>query len=184
MHCYPMTVGNEPLKIKNRRGGTADKIHTDMEMIDFYKELNWKKIEIRWNNNPIEMKKFTSFLTIELERSKDHLGSCNGWTKLVSEEHQLYISGGFVNGVEYLDGLQYKRNLDNVWNDYVNPFFLFDIMTTEGKKFFLDYYKDEIKEVFDKQKQKIKTLNSKLKEARNKRSGLAKCLTELENSAL
>jgi len=101
------------------------------------------KIEMNWNKNPIRMDKFLSFLTVEVKRSTKHMGYENGWTQL-DGDNRLVISGGIVNGVEYLNRLEYKTNLANGYNDFVNPFYLFDIITDEGKQFFLDYYKAEI----------------------------------------
>lgn len=114
-------------------------------MKQFLKKLPKDKIKINWNKNPIRMDIFLSFLTIDPTRSSKHLGACNGWTRLFGDDN-LDINGGEVGGIEYLDSLKYKSNLDNPYNDYVNPFYLFDIMTNEGKQFFLDYYSDEIQE--------------------------------------
>lgn len=111
---------------------------------EFYKKLNGDKIKINWNKNPIEMKLFLSFLTVEVKRSQDHLGSDNGWTQLKNDELKLVIGGGIVNGKEYLDYLKFGTNLDNRYNNFVNPFFIFEILTREGQAFFVEYYNDEI----------------------------------------
>ena len=87
---------------------------------------------------------FLSFLTVEVERSYDHLGSSNGWTRLNNKQHRLIISGGVVGDTEYLDSIQYGTNLSNSFNNYVNPFYLFDILTKEGQSYFLEYYADDI----------------------------------------
>jgi hypothetical protein len=111
---------------------------------EFYDQLKKDKIEINWNKNPIEMKLFLSFLTVEVTRSTDHLGSSTGWTLLENKDLKLRISGGGVGGVEYLDSLQYGEKLSNPYNNYVNPFYLFEILTDKGKGFFVEYYKTEI----------------------------------------
>jgi len=49
-----------------------------------------------------------------------------------------------VNGKEYLDHILYGKNLDNSYNNFVNPFYLFGIFNNDGKKFFLNYYSEEI----------------------------------------
>jgi len=110
----------------------------------FYNKLQSDKIKINWNKNPIKMDLFISFLTIEVKRTYDHLGNDTGWTRLKNEDHKLIIGGGKVNGIEYLDRLEYGVKLDNPYNNYVNPFYLFDILTKEGQSFFLDYYADDI----------------------------------------
>jgi len=112
----------------------------------FIKKLSYDKIKINWNKNPVRMDLFLSFLTVETERSKGFLGECTGWTQLTGD-NGLIVSGGKVGGVEYLDHLQYKTKLDNPYNNYVNPLYLFEILNNEGKAFFLDYYSKEI-EVF------------------------------------
>ena len=61
-----------------------------------------------------------------------------------NQEHNLIIRGGWVNGKEYLDSIQFGKNLSNPYNNYVNPFYLENIMIIEGKQFFINYYKEEI----------------------------------------
>lgn len=104
------------------------------------------------------MEVFLSFLTIPVEIIRDHLGSSTGWTQRKNGEHRLIIGGGFYKGVEWLDTLQYGEKLSNPWNDYVNPFFLFDILTKEGKRFFLDYYEEDIEKIIinlEKKKERL-----------------------------
>lgn len=98
---------------------------------------------------------FLSFLTIPVERSYDHLGSDTGWTKLNNKEHKLVISGGVVGNTEYLDRIEYGVKLSNQFNNYVNPFYLFDILTKEGQAFFLEYYSDEIDVIVSAEKDGI-----------------------------
>jgi hypothetical protein len=38
----------------------------------------------------------------------------------------------------------YGKNLDNPYNNFVNPFYIFDILNEDGKKFFLEYYAEDI----------------------------------------
>jgi hypothetical protein len=121
----------------------------------FYDKLQFDKIKINWNKKPIRMDEFLSFLTIPVERSYDHLGSINGWTKLNNKEHKLIVSGGGVGGVEYLDHIEYGVRLSNQYNNYVNPFYLFDILTKEGQAFFLEYYADEIDTIVTAEKDSI-----------------------------
>ncbi len=121
--------------------------------MNFLKKLSWNKIKMNWNKNPIKMEEFLAFLTVPTTKGKGHLGEENGWTRWYNDENKLCVSGGIVKGIEYLDTLQYKKNLDNPYNNYVNPFYLFEIMTDDGKKFFLDYYSVEInKELSDAEK--------------------------------
>ena len=130
-------------------------------------KLDYNKVNINWNKNPIKMDLFLSFLTIRMTRSRDHLGSTNGWTQLHNDEIQLVICGAFVrlNDVttEMLDSIQYKKKLQNQYNNYCNPFYLFDIMNDEGKKFFLNYYKEDIDKLIAQQKNSIKYMAEKIK---------------------
>lgn len=121
----------------------------------FYDKLQSDKIKINWNKNPIKMDVFLSFLTIPVERSYDHLGSDTGWTKLNNKEHKLVVSGGIVGNIEYLDNIQYGIKLSNQFNNYVNPFYLFDILTKEGQAFFLGYYANEIDAIVSAEKDGI-----------------------------
>lgn len=122
---------------------------------EFYKKLPDKKIQINWNKDPIKMDLFLSFIIVPLVISRDHLGSDNGWTMRLNDEHKLVVRGGVVQGVEYLDSLEYGHRLDNPYNNYVNPFYLSNIMTKEGIIFFAKYYKDEIEKVITAQKNTI-----------------------------
>lgn len=119
----------------------------------FLKALDSDKIKINWNKNLIKMELFLSFLTVNTERQKDFLGYDNGWTQLTGDGC-LVVKGGVVKGVEYLDSLNYGKNLDNPYNNFVNPFYLFNILTSEGKEFFLEYYAEDITAILTKSQAK------------------------------
>jgi len=132
--------------------------------LELYKHLKDDKVKINWNKNPIKMDRFISFLTVELTRSRNHLGYENGWTLL--ENGSLKIGGGIVNGIEYLDRIQCGVKLSNPYNNYVSPFYLFDVMTDEGKAFFAEYYKEEINKFKESCKDRVSIAERKLSEAR------------------
>lgn len=132
-------------------------LYADLEvtMKKFLSKLSNDKIKINWNKNPIKMDDFLSFLTVETRRGTGHLGYDNGWTRHYGD-NDLEIRGGVVKGVEYLDTLQYRKKLDNPFNNYVNPFYLFEILNDDGKKFFLEYYSDEIQKELDNASNSLK----------------------------
>ena len=130
---------------------------------EFYGKLPDDKIKIKWNKNPIRMDIFLEFLTVSTIRSNDHLGSCNGWTKLQNKELNLSISGGIVCGIEYLDSLSFGEKLANPYNNFVNPFYLWEILTKKGMDFFYIYYDAEITERTDNLYRMIKSTKTKLK---------------------
>lgn len=107
-------------------------------------KLPYDKVKIQWNKSPVRMDLFKSFLTIPVEKQTGHLGECTGWTKYCNDEHNLNIGGGIVNGVDYLDSIQYRKNLHNKYNNFCTPFHLKDVMTKEGISFFKEYYKFDI----------------------------------------
>ena len=144
----------------------AKKINIKELKETFYNKLKDDKIKINWNKNPIRMDLFISFLNVELIRSNDHLGSNNGWTKLQNESIKLYIGGGIVDGIEYLDTLKYGEKLSNGYNNFVNPFYLFEIMNTDGQKFFIDYYKEDIDKILKSFEEKKTNAEWNLKQAR------------------
>ena len=131
---------------------------------DFYDKLGYHKIQINWNKNPIELSLFLSFLTVEVKRSTTHLGSCNGWTLLENDDLNLKIGGGIVNGKEYLDNLRLGTKLGNPFNNYVSPFYLFGILSKEGQRFFIDYYKEDIDKIVNEQKSSIEYAETELTE--------------------
>ena len=150
---------------------------------EFYSKLSSDKIKINWNKNPIEMKLFLSFLKVDVERSRDHLGYDTGWTQLNNIEHKLIIGGGIVNSVEYLDRLQYGKKLSNPYNDYVNPFYLWEILNNKGRTFFLEYYKKEIDAILQQAEDKIEQLKKQLSESEILKKELLKEVESLHKKA-
>lgn len=129
-----------------------------MELIkEFYSKLPHDKVKINWNKIPIKMNLFLSFLTVPVEIIRGHLGSDNGWTRKENKDHKLIIGGGIVNGSEWLDNIQFGTKLSNPYNNYVNPFFLMDIMTKEGIDFFLKYYNEDIEKLISNQTEKVES---------------------------
>lgn len=126
-------------------------------------KLHYDKIAMNWNKNPIKMLEFLSFLKVPVVKSTDNLGIERGWTEYTGD-NRLVICGGWVRGVEYLNTLKYKTNLHNPYNNYVGPFHIFDILTDEGKKFFLEYYKDDIHEAITTHKARIAATQNSLKQ--------------------
>lgn len=134
---------------------------------EFYYHLDKRKIEINMNRNPIPMEKFMSFLTIPVIKITNHLGSSTGWTKFENEQHGLIIKGGVCDGGHWLHDLQFGKNLHNPYNNYVSPFYIFDVLTNEGKAFFVNYYKKEITELLNKEKVQVSQLTKELKERKD-----------------
>jgi hypothetical protein len=135
------------------------------EMKKFFSQLDSEKIKINWNKNPIRMELFLSFLRVETHVQTEFLGNCTGWTQYTGA-NDLIIGGGVVREVEYLDRLKYGKNLDNPYNNYVNPFYLFPIMSGDGKRFFLDYYSKEIETLKNKAQKQIEIAENNLSKAK------------------
>jgi hypothetical protein len=129
-----------------------------------YKKLNADKIRMNWNKNPIKMEEFKSFLKCTTTKSTNHLGHDNGWTLYENEELKLHIHGGKVSGIDYLDYIEFGKNLANPYNNWVNPFYLSEILTEEGIKFFRNYYKEDIELLIEKYKTEIEIIEFNLKE--------------------
>lgn len=133
--------------------------------IILYNNLKSDKIKINWNKNPIEMGKFMSFLTVQTIIVWNHLGSDTGWTRRENKDLNLIVCGGCVNGVEYLDSIQFGAKMQNRYNDFVNPFALFEIMTQEGRDFFFAYYRQDIEDILEKHKQGLVYLKNRVSDA-------------------
>lgn len=114
-----------------------------------------------YNKNLIEMEKLKGFLVVDIKKGSGFLGEDTGWTQYLGE-NDLLIKGGIFRGVEYLESIKYKKNLDNKYNNFVNPFYIFEILNDDGKAFFCNYYKDDINKILDDQEEKIKSINEKL----------------------
>lgn len=116
---------------------------------------------IEGKHKPIEMDLFLSFLTIEVSK-KSILAS---WTERVNKNHKLIINGYLhKSNTECLESIEFGEHLNNPWNNDVNPFYLFDIMTKEGQRFFLDYYKEDIESVVRSKVEDIDRLKHELTE--------------------
>lgn len=133
----------------------------------FYESLSTDKYKlVHWNENLIRMDLFTSFLTVPLERSHEHMGHITGWTLLFNTEHKLEIRGGIYGGVEYLDDIKYGHRIANAYNDYVNPFYIMNILSKEGIRFFMKYYSVEIDTIIAGTKQQVQFKRQQLENAR------------------
>jgi len=131
----------------------------------FYSSLKSNKLNISGNKNLIKMELFLSFLRdVNLVRINKHLGFINGWTLLEDRELKLIVKGGIINGVEYLESLEFGFHLSNDYNNFVNPFYLKDLLTNNGKVFFLEYYKEDIAKILQEQEKNIQLLEQRLKE--------------------
>lgn len=147
--------------------------------MNILKKLKSDKIKISWNKRPIKMDLFLSFLTADVERTFDHYGADNRWTQLLGDNN-LAIKGGKVTvgkwpdhkEIELLDSLSYKKNLDNPYNNFVNPFYLFEIMNQEGKDFFLEYYHDDIEKIKKDCIREFENAKSKMEETLDFFTGL------------
>jgi len=133
-------------------------------MNKFLSKLDKTKIKIHQGKNLIKMKLFLSFLTVKVKRNISCFGSDTGWTEYVGE-NDLIITGGIYKNIEYLDSIQYKKNLDNPYNNYVNPLHLLKIFNEEGKKFFRDYYEKDIEELIIDASLEIKKYESKVEKS-------------------
>lgn len=110
--------------------------------IKFYSKLSDNKIKIgMFARDAIRMDDFLSMLTIDVGA-----GTVNfmDWTDRYNEEHDLFIKGGIYNKTEYLHYIQYGKNPSNPYNKFVTPFFIWDILTDDGKRFFMNLYKEDI----------------------------------------
>jgi hypothetical protein len=151
---------------------------------EFYNKLQDDKIKINWNKKPIKMDVFLSFLTVPVVRSNDHLGSDNGWTLLENEEIGLRVGGGVVGGVEYLDHLELGIKLSNPYNNYVNPFYLWEILNSQGRKFFFGYYADEISNTINDVAKTIEITENKLAQLKASHKKMVEEESNLKSNSL
>jgi hypothetical protein len=127
------------------------------------KSLDKNKIQIN-RGNPIKMNLFLTFLTVPVVKNTNHPGHDTGWTQYKGD-NDLIIGGGILSSGEYLNDIQFKKNLDNPYNNYVNPFALFDILTEEGKRFFIEYYREDIEKIKRDELIKLDNLRKKIAES-------------------
>ena len=139
--------------------------------MEILKQLPHDKVKINFNRNPIPMELFLSFFKVETKKITDHLGASNGWTEYQNKQFGLIITGGICDGGHWLHAIQFGNKLQNQYNNYCNPLYLFDIMNEEGKSFFVEYYKEEIHKVVDKQQTEVDYLEKKTMEAKLKLTG-------------
>lgn len=109
----------------------------------------------------IRMDVFKSFLTVDT-KACDGLGSDNGWSYYENNTGILIIQGGYYKGVEWLDNIRYGNRLQNPYNNFVNLFGVWDILSEEGRKFVIDYYESDLKKALDSKQKEIETLEYKI----------------------
>lgn len=151
---------------------------------ELYDKLDSAKIEIANNSDPIRMDIFMPFLKVPVVKIKDHLGSVTGWTRYENEEVGLVIMGGRVRGVEYLNDIQYTKNPSNKYHNYVNPFFIFDLLTKDGRKFFANYYETEILKIISDTKSALESAMKNAATLNDLYNGIVKETNEIFNSHL
>lgn len=135
-------------------------------MKQIIEKLSNDKIKISQNKNPIKIEAFLKFLNVEVQISTNNLGFNNGWRERKGDNNLLIFSG-IIDGVEYLDSIQYGDKLANPWNNFINPFYLFDILNNNGKKFFIDYYQTDINKILNKYEEKLRMANKELEEIKS-----------------
>lgn len=151
---------------------------------ELYDKLDSNKIGIAQNSDPIRMELFMSFLKVPVVKIKDILGSSTGWTRYDNEENGLVICGCRICGVEYLDSIQYKKNTSNIYNNYVNPFFIFDLLTNDGRKFFANYYETEILKIISDTKSALEAAKKNVITLNELYDGIVKETNEIFKSHL
>ena len=141
--------------------------------MDLLKELYGKLPDDKFKINGcgqrhlIKLEKFLFFLTVHVTKSKNNLGISNGWVMFENDKLGLFISGGRIKNIEYLNTLRFGKNLSNPYNNYVNPFYLHEILTKKGIDFFKVYYADEISKRIDSLHKEINNTKIKLNRLTN-----------------
>ncbi len=130
---------------------------------DLYKQLSLNAIKIHGNKNPMPMTQFLEYLTVKTKISRSNLGRCNGWRERYNEEEKLVITGGVKMGVEYLDSIEFGEKLQNRYNNYVTPFYIFHLMNSAGKSFFKKYYIEEVRSLVESAKENVVEATNQLK---------------------
>lgn len=109
----------------------------------------------------IRMDVFKPFITVETKPC-DGLGSDNGWSYYENNTGTLIIQGGCYKGVGWLDNIRYGKRLQNPYNNFVNLFGVWDILSEEGQKFVIDYYESDLRKALDSKREEIETLEYKI----------------------
>tara|TARA_R100000951_G_scaffold31654_1_gene27100 strand:- start:84 stop:542 length:459 start_codon:yes stop_codon:yes gene_type:complete len=130
---------------------------------DLYKQLSLNAITIGGSKDPIAMKDFLRFLSVKTSISRSNLGKDSGWTERYNQEENLVITSGTLRGVEYLDSIQFGERLQNRYNNYVTPFYIFHLMNSAGKSFFKKYYVEEIRSLVESAKENVVKATNQLK---------------------
>ena len=151
-------------------------------MDKFLRNLKSNKVGINRNKNPIDMGLFLSFLTVDVIRPVEVLGNEKERTQLIGDNN-LIIDGGVIDGVEYIDELRYGKNMQSQYHNYVHPFYLFEIFNPEGKRFFLDYYADDIKLEIHKAQAAYEELELEANDARKYLAGIIKFWDGMNNES-
>lgn len=110
----------------------------------------------------LTFKQFRTWITIPVSQ---RWGS-GIWTCYVGEGGLEIKTAMDENGVQYVDSIEYGRNLANIHSHHVSPFYIFDILNDDGKAFFKNFYKDAIAKHIAKLDEQAKKAQQELEEAK------------------
>jgi hypothetical protein len=128
---------------------------------DFYSKLNGEKFKFTLiNENLIKMNLFLSFLTIPLTEP-EHI--TRNYTRRRNDELGLILGGTVFFEDEFLGSIEFGDKLENKYNNFVSPFYIFHLLNKEGQAFFVNYYKEDIEKIIREQSSKITDLEEQLR---------------------
>lgn len=133
-------------------------MNTEVEFY-LYRYLDFTNLYKR--KNPIKMSDFLSYLTVPYEK-RPHWSGDRLSTLYVNEEHKLRINGVIISGVEYLNHITYKSGMEGGISNMVNPFYIFHILSDEGKRVVSSHYKEDLKKVVEQKVSEVQLKQTSL----------------------
>ena len=142
-------------------------------------QLDKEKISFR-NKNRLKISSLLSFLDVSFTTPESFLGKGNGWTCYYNDEYRIRIDGAFprgLGGVEYLANIQVEgAKLENVYNDYVTIFALWDFLNEDGRVYALSVYAEDIQKLKSKKTAEINAAQKALDDIVNAEQALSQSL--------
>lgn len=86
-----------------------------------------------------------------------------GWGEYESSCGTLRIGTACFDGAEWLRHVQHTEKANNPYNNYVNAIAYWDMLNSNGKKFFLDFYNKEILAIKANTQSKINSFQQQIK---------------------
>lgn len=136
----------------------------NLELVKRVKHPKWS--ESFKADRSLEITTLLGFLKPEIEFVKENL-YCGYYEYMIQEPNYIRITTAYYEDKEIVDSIQRPSHSVSPYHEFINGLLLWDILTDEGRRFFIRYYKPEIQQAQLEIKRKACEIAEILKSKRN-----------------